>query len=111
MCVWRRSQVAKAEVCKTFIQRFDSVRRLHTLRLLSVYDKSLFYFVAILPSHFRCVHHYQTLPPSATVNGVISQISSSFENLFVMAKDIAKKQLQAMAIATVAALLPTWTKP
>src|SRR5512142_63852 len=25
----RRSQVAKAEVCKTFIQRFKSARRLH----------------------------------------------------------------------------------
>ena len=27
----RRSQVAKAEVCKTFIHRFDSDRRLHDL--------------------------------------------------------------------------------
>ena len=27
----RRSQVAKAEVCKTFIQRFDSARRLQKL--------------------------------------------------------------------------------
>src|SRR5439155_4459260 len=26
----RRSQVAKAEVCKTSIQRFESARRLHT---------------------------------------------------------------------------------
>ena len=27
--MWRRSQVAKAEVCKTSIQRFESARRLH----------------------------------------------------------------------------------
>jgi hypothetical protein len=27
---WRRSQVAKAEVCKTFIHRFKSDRRLHS---------------------------------------------------------------------------------
>ena len=26
--MWRRSQVAKAEVCKTFIHRFESDRRL-----------------------------------------------------------------------------------
>src|SRR5512132_289969 len=28
--MWRRSQVAKAEVCKTSIQRFESARRLHS---------------------------------------------------------------------------------
>ncbi len=27
--IWRRTQVAKGEVCKTFIQRFKSARRLH----------------------------------------------------------------------------------
>ena len=30
--MWRRSQVAKAEVCKTSIQRFESARRLHMPR-------------------------------------------------------------------------------
>ena len=33
---WRRSQVAKAEVCKTSIHRFDSDRRLHKLSLAGV---------------------------------------------------------------------------
>jgi hypothetical protein len=26
---WRRTQVAKGEVCKTFIRRFESARRLN----------------------------------------------------------------------------------
>ena len=30
--MWRRSQVAKAEVCKTFIHRFNSDRRLQSTR-------------------------------------------------------------------------------
>ena|GEM_PF-6699229 len=30
--IWRRSQVAKAEVCKTFIHRFKSDRRLQFFR-------------------------------------------------------------------------------
>ena len=30
----RRSQVAKAEVCKTFIQRFESARRLQVRQIL-----------------------------------------------------------------------------
>ena len=31
----RRTQVAKGEVCKTFMQRFKSARRLHTLSFLA----------------------------------------------------------------------------
>ena len=32
---WRRSQVAKAEVCKTFIQRFESARRLQLSQIVN----------------------------------------------------------------------------
>ena len=32
---WRRSQVVKAEVCKTSIRRFESARRLHPLYFLA----------------------------------------------------------------------------
>ena len=38
---WRRSQVVKAEVCKTSTLRFKSGRRLHTIfRVLSLFSAS-----------------------------------------------------------------------
>ncbi len=87
--LWRRSQVAKAVVCKTIIQRFDSARRLQFRR---DYEE---YFV--IPFFRLMFYILQTHSVKAPAECFLSNITSTY--LFLPASYYRTNQTNCLVSA------------